>query len=407
MTHESAAVSRAPIQEPFLPFSAPSFGIEEKEEVIAALESDWITTGPRTKRFEDEFAAMVGSRHAVAVNSCTAALHLSLVALNIGPGDVVVTTPFTFCATANVVIHRGAYPAFVDVRPDTYNLDPSRLGDLLHRDCDWDGSRLTLRRTGGVVRAITVVHYGGQPCDLDEINALAQRYRLAVIEDAAHAAGATYKGRHVGTLGDAGCFSFYANKNMTTAEGGMLTTNHDNLAAQARSLSLHGISRDAWRRYAPDGSWQYDVVEPGYKYNLSDIASAIGLHQLHKLRGFIARRREIAARYAAGLAGLPVALPLVLPDREHAWHLFPLQCTSSRISRNQLIDELKRRNIGTSVHFIPLHLTSYYQRACGYRRGDFPVAERIFERILSLPLFPRMTDHDVERVIAALREILA
>jgi len=390
----------------YLPFSTPCFGLEEKEEVVGALESGWITTGPRTKRFEEEFAAMVGCKHAIAVNSCTAALHLALVALNIGRGDVVLTTPFTFCATANVVVHCGAVPVFVDIRPDTYNLSGERLREFVERACEWNGSHLTVRATGGRVRAITAVHYGGQPCDMDEINEIARDYGLTVIEDGAHAVGASYKGGNVGTLGEVSCFSFYANKNLTTAEGGMLTTNDDNVAARVRLMSLHGISRDAWNRYAQDGSWWYDVEAPGYKYNLTDIAAAIGLHQLRKLPGFIARRRAIADKYNAGLAGLPLILPTILPDRLHAWHLYPVQVTSARVTRNQVIEQLKLRNIGSSVHFIPLHLTSYYQRAFGYRPGDFPVAEKTYERILSLPLFPGMTDHDVDRVIEALHDIL-
>ncbi len=404
---ECSATLEGRDSQPYLPFSAPSFGPQEKAELIAALESDWVTTGPRTKRFEEEFAAMVGSQHAIAVNSCTAALHLAVRALNIGPGDVVITTPFTFCATANVVVHCGATPVFVDILPGTYNLDPSRLWEWAARGCHWNGSYLTVKGSGGRVRAVTAVDYAGQPCDMDEINEWAQHYHLAVIEDAAHAVGASYKGRSVGTLADLSCFSFYANKNMTTGEGGMLTTNHAGLAAQVRLLSLHGISRDAWKRYAQEGSWQYDVEQPGYKYNLTDLASAVGLHQLRKLPAFLARRRMIAAKYSSGLAGLPLILPSALSDRVHAWHLFPVQVTSSRISRNQLIKELKQRRIGTSVHFLPLHLTTYYQRAFGHKRGDFPVSEEVYDRILSLPLFPRMTDEDVDRVLAAMRDILA
>ena len=402
-----ATGSKAAELESYLPFSAPCFGPEEKAEVTAALESDWITTGPRTRRFEEEFARMVGSKHAIAVNSCTAALHLSLSALNIGQGDVVVTSPFTFCATANVVVHCGAVPVFVDIRPDTYNLDPNRLREFFEQDCEWNGCALNVRRTGGRVRAITAVHYAGQPCDMAEINELAKRYALAVIEDAAHATGAVYNGRKVGTLGNMSCFSFYANKNMTTAEGGMLTTDDDDLAGRARLMSLHGISRDAWKRYTQEGTWRYDVEHPGYKYNLTDIAAAIGLHQLRKLPGFLARRHLIAAQYLAGLQGLPLILPESLPDRQHAWHLFPVQVTSSGVSRDKVIEALSLRRIGTSVHFIPLHLTSYYQRAFGYQRGDFPVAERVFDRIVSLPLFPRMTQWDVQRVMEALHQVLS
>jgi dTDP-4-amino-4,6-dideoxygalactose transaminase len=396
-------------QQPYLPFAAPWFGPEEKEELLATLQSDWITTGPRTKQFEEAFAAYVGITEAVAVSSCTAALHLALTALNVGAGDAVITTPFTFAATANVIVHRGAFPVFVDIDPDTYNLDASRLQSALERECvyDVDNHSLVLKSNGRRVRAVIPVHYGGHPCDMNVIETLAAHFELAVIEDGAHAVGAQYRSRNVGTLGTMACFSFYANKNMTTAEGGMLTTNDSELANRVRMLSLHGISKDAWTRYSKEGSWQYDIIDAGFKYNMTDFASALGLHQLKKLDSFIARRAHLAELYYEALAGLDeLKLPTVSPGVKSAWHLYPIQITSPSVTRDDVVKELRKRNIGCSVHFIPLHLMSFYQRTFGYRRGDFPVAERVFDRILSLPFFPRMQDSDVERVATEVRSIV-
>lgn len=396
-------------EQPYLPFSAPWFGAEEKEELVATLESDWITTGPRTKQFEKAFAAYVGTTEAVAVNSCTAALHLGLASLGVGPRDAVITTPFTFAATANVIVHVGAFPAFVDIDPHTYNLDASKLQAFLERECVWQVSNrsLVLKSNGRRVKAVIPVHYGGHPCDMDAINRVAEHFGLAVIEDAAHAVGAQYRARKVGTLGSMSCFSFYANKNMTTAEGGMLTTSDTELASRVRVLSLHGITKDAWKRYSKEGSWQYDVVDAGFKYNMTDLASALGLHQLMKLDSFIARRTQLAELYNRTLAGVAgLKLPTVLPDVKSAWHLYPVQITSPSLARNDLMEKLRGRNIGCSVHFIPLHLTSFYQRTFAYREGEFPVAEQVFKRIVSLPLFPRMKDSDVLRVAGEVREIL-
>ena len=396
-------------QQPYLPFSAPWFGAEEKEELLATLESDWITTGPRTKQFERAFAAYVGTAEAVAVNSCTAALHLALATLEVGARDAVITTPFTFAATANVIVHVGAFPAFIDIDPHTYNLDASKLRAFLERECVYEAGNqsIVLKGNGRRVRAVIPVHYGGHPCDMDAINRVAAHFGLAVIDDAAHAIGAQYRARKVGTLGSMACFSFYATKNMTTAEGGMLTTNDPKLASRARMLSLHGISKDAWRRYSKEGSWQYDVIDAGFKYNMTDLASALGLHQLKKLDSFIARRTQLAQLYNETLAGVAeLKLPTVSPDVRSAWHLYPVQITSSSPTRNDFMDELRRRNIGCSVHFIPLHLTSFYQRTFAYRQGQFPVAEQVFKRIVSLPLFPRMKDNDVLRVAGEVREIL-
>jgi len=393
----------------FLPFSAPWFGDEEKNEVLQTLDSDWITTGPRTKAFEAQFADYIGSGEAVAVSSCTAALHLALAAIGVCPRDAVITSPLTFAATANVIVHQGAQPIFVDIDPDTYNLDPDRLLTFIQHQCRWDPRNRALwtKKTNKRVRAIIPVHYAGHPCDMDKINACAREYRMTVIEDAAHALGATYFGRKVGTLGDMACFSFYPTKNISTGEGGMLTTQDSKLAQRVRVLSLHGISRDAWKRYGPDGSWRYDILDAGFKYNMTDLASALGIHQLDKLPRFLQRRAEIARQYQSLLADLPLKRPTVLRQIESAWHLYPVQVRSSWISREQLIATLRAENIGTSVHFIPLHLMSYYQRRFGYREGDFPVAESVFNKIVSLPFFPRMTDSDVERVGLAMRKAFA
>jgi dTDP-4-amino-4,6-dideoxygalactose transaminase len=394
--------------DPFLPFSAPWFGPEEKEEILAVLDSDWITTGPRTRRFEQEFAAFLGAEDALAVNSCTAALHLALVSTGIGPGDAVITSPFTFAATANVICHAGARPVFVDIRPDTCNLDPINLDAFVRKSCQWDATRRELRlRDGGQrVRAVIAVHYGGQPCQMDELRATAGAYGLVLIEDAAHAAGAAYRGRTVGLLGDLACFSFYPTKTMSTGEGGMLVARDPEVLRRARSLSLHGMSRDAWKRFGKDGDWRYDVVEAGFKYNMTDLTAALGLHQLRKLPGFTQRRRELAARYHRELAGLPLQLPVVLPEAASAWHLYAIQVLHPRVSRDALIDRFKERNIGCSVHYLPLHLMSFYRRHIGSREGDHPHTEAVSRRILSLPFFPRMSDADVDRVIAALREVL-
>jgi len=393
----------------FLPFSAPWFGDEEKNEILQTLASDWITTGPRTKTFEAKFADYIGSGEAVAVNSCTAALHLALAAIGVSPRDAVITSPLTFAATANVIVHQGAQPIFIDIDPDTYNLDPHKLVTFVQQQCRWDPRNRALwtKKTNKRVRAIIPVHYGGHPCDMNRINDCAREFRMTVIEDAAHALGATYYGRKVGTLGDMACFSFYPTKNISTGEGGMLTTQDPELARRVRLLSLHGISRDAWKRYGPDGSWHYDILDAGFKYNMTDLSAALGIHQLEKLPRFLKRRGELAKQYENLLADLPLKRPTALANVESAWHLYPVQVQSSWMSREQLIARLRADNIGTSVHFIPLHLMSYYQRRFGYQMGDFPVAESVFNRIVSLPFFPRMTDSDIERVGFAMRKAFA
>lgn len=388
----AAAAERRP-RRTFLPFVQPSIGEDEIREVVDTLRSGWITTGPKTRAFEREFAAYLGAPGALALNSCTAGLHAALLAAGIGPGDEVITTPLTFAASVNVIEHVGARPVLVDVEPDTLNLDPRAL------------EAATTART----RAIVAVHYAGHPIDLDPVLEFAAARDLVVVEDAAHALPAAYKGRRIGSGDNPVSFSFYATKNLTTAEGGMLSGPAD-LVDRARVLSLHGMDRDAWRRYEKGGSWMYDVVLPGFKYNMTDIQASLGLWQLAKLEGFQVRRRQIVAAYQDAFAGLEaLELPVERPEVEHAWHLYVLRLRprALRIDRATFIEEMKARNIGTSVHFIPIHLFSYYREKYGYRPDDFPVAYSNYERMLSLPLSPQLTDQDVADVIEVVRDIIA
>jgi dTDP-4-amino-4,6-dideoxygalactose transaminase len=410
----------------FLPFSPPLIGEEEIAEVIDTLRSDWITTGPKVRRFEEEFAAFIGAPAALALNSCTAALHTALVALGIGPGDAVITTPMTFCSSVHVIEHVGARPILVDVEADTLNIDPARIEEAIEVE---DGRRKTEsgspssvpRSPSSRIKAILPVHLYGHPCDMDALTQIAQEHNLAIIEDAAHALPAKYKGQYIGgwkmedgnpnsefRIPKLTCFSFYATKNLTTAEGGMLTGSPE-FIEEARIWSLHGMSRDAWKRYSSEGSWYYEVVRPGFKYNMTDIQAAIGLHQLRKLPQFQARRREIVRRYNEAFSQFEeLQIPTERPEVEHAWHLYVLRLNVERlnVSRNQFIEELKARNIGTSVHFIPIHLHPYYRDKYGYQPKDFPVAYREYQRIISLPLYPRMSDRDVEDVIEAVVEVV-
>lgn len=376
----------------FLPFSPPYISREEIDEVVDTLSSDWITTGPKTKKFESEFATFIGAESALALNSCTAGLHLALVVLGIGSGDEVITTPMTFCSTVNVIEHVGAKPVLVDVEPDTLNISPSLI------------EKAITPRT----RAVMPVHYTGHPCEMDEIVNIAREHRLSVIEDAAHALPAQYKGKAVGTIGDLTAFSFYATKNLTTAEGGMLTGKQE-LIEKARALSLHGMNRDAWKRYDKGGSWYYEIDAPGFKYNMTDIQASIGLQQLKKLNGFQERRHEIVKRYNEAFSGCPcLEIPVNKPSVEHACHLYTLRLNleTLKINRDQFIEEMKERNIGTSVHFIPIHLHPYYGIKYGYRPEDFPVAYANFLRLISLPLYPRMSDQDVDDVIEVVLDVV-
>lgn len=385
-----------------VPFHRPLVEETDIEAVVACLRSGWLTTGPRVKEFEEKFAAYVGAPHAIAANSCTAAMHLALAALGLQPGEEVITSPITFVATCEAIQYVGARPVFVDVDPQTLNLNPDHLA-----------AALTAR-----TRAIMPVHIAGQPADMPRIMAFARRHDLKVVEDAAHATEAAIAapanghalgtGR-IGTISEATCFSFYATKNLTTAEGGMITCSDPELAQRIRRLALHGLSHDAWKRYTVSGSWYYQVIEQGYKYNLTDLAASLGLTQLAKIETMWQRRAAIAARYNQAFAEMPeLEVPAVPGDAKHAWHLYILRLRLDQlnINRNQFFDALREAGILCSVHFIPLHLMPYYRQKYHYREGDFPEAERQFKRIISLPLYPAMTDAQVERVIAAVQQVI-
>jgi dTDP-4-amino-4,6-dideoxygalactose transaminase len=376
----------------FLPFAPPMIGEEEIAEVIDTLRSGWITTGPKTKRFEEEFAHKVGASEALALSSGTAALHLGLLCLGIRPGDEVITSTLTFAATANVIEHVGARPILVDVEPDTLNLDPARVE-----------AAITSR-----TKVIVPVHYAGHPVDLDAIEALAEAHGLQLLDDAAHVPYARYKGRVIGSSGHLAAFSFQAVKNLTTAEGGMLTGPPE-LIEHARILALHGMSSDAWKRYAKGGSWAYEIVLPGFKYNMTDIQASLGLHQLARLPWVQERRREIVHAYQIAFSELEALEPPVSrPEVEHAWHLYVLRLRTkaSRLQRDVFVEELKARNIGTSVHYTPVHMHPYYREKYGYAPEDLPVSCDAFRRMISLPLSAKMTDADIADVIEAVRDIV-
>lgn len=376
----------------FVPFHQAAIDKDEIDAVFGVLKSGWLTTGAVTKEFEQAFARYTGATHALAVNSCTSALHLALLACGIGEGDEVILPTITFASTGEVIQYCKARPVLVDSAKDRFHVDPGQV------------ERAITPRT----KAVIPVHYAGYPCDMDPILDIARRYGIRVIEDAAHSFPSSYQGRMIGTLGDITCFSFYATKTITTGEGGMITTENQALAERMRIMSLHGISRDAWKRYTAEGTWRYDILEVGYKYNLTDLQSAIGLAQLGKAEELRLRRAAIAKRYTEELSSMEAyQCPPEPNDASHAWHLYVLRVNpdSLRIGRDQVIEELKSRGIGTSVHFIPLHLHSLYQKRHGYEQGQFLEAERHFERAISLPLFPDMTAAQVDRVLEALRSI--
>ena len=377
----------------FLPFSRPTISREAIEEVVACLQSGWITTGPRVKKFEEALAVYVGAPRVLALSSATAGLHLALAALSLEPGDEVITTPMTFAATLNTIVLAGGRPVLVDVEPATYNMDVNRLA-----------SAITTR-----TRAIIPVHFAGLPVDMDPLYALAEKHGLRVIEDAAHAIGTEYRGRRIGSFGDTQVFSFHPNKNITTGEGGAVSTRDAKLADSIALLRFHGMDREAWNRFGKTGSQHYEIVTPGFKYNMMDMQAALGLHQLPALEGFIGRRTEIARRYQALLADWPQwTLPgtPAYPHR-HAWHLFTplINPQAANMDRDAFMQGMKERNIGTGLHYRAVHLYPYYRDHFGFRRGDFPNAESISDRIVSLQLFPAMSDADQERVIMAMADM--
>ena len=379
------------MRDKFLSFSLPLIGDEEINEVVDALKSGWLTSGPRTRQFEQEFREKVGAPAALALNSCTAGLHIALKVLNVGPGDEVITTPMTFAASVNVIEHVGARPVLVDVEPDTLNIQPDAVEQAITP----------------ATKAIIAVHYAGHPVELNALRSIADEYGIHLIEDAAHAVGAFFEGHPIGSGSNLTAFSFYATKNLTTGEGGMLTGAID-LLDHARVMSLHGMNREAWSRYAAGGKWAYDIVEPGFKYNMTDIQSALGLTQLRRFERMQERRREIVETYNKAFGSLAAFLtPTTRAHVTNAWHLYVLRLRSSEltIERNQFIDEMTARNIGTSVHFIPIHLHSFYRNKYSLQPDDYPVAHAAYQQMVSLPLSPSMSDQDVADVVEAVLDI--
>jgi len=375
----------------YLNFSEPAIGQEEIDEVVRTLKSGWLTTGEKSKSFEEKFARYTGAPHAIALSSGTAALFLSLIVNSVQAGDEVITTPFTFISTANVIHHLGAKPVFADIDETTYNIDPDKIAHAI------------TKRT----KVILPVHYSGQACDMKSIMNIAEKHNLQVIEDAAHALGAEYYGKKVGSLGNLTCFSLFPTKNITTGEGGMIVLNDSEKAKRLTRLRLHGMSKDGWKRYSKEGSWYYEVHEAGYKFNLSDINAALGLVQLDKIENLNQKRKALVDYYLKNLSKIPGIKTLkIKPQMKSSWHIFPIWIDEKifGLDRNQFIKELWKRNIGTSVHFIPLHLQPFYQKTYHYKKGDFPVTEKVYEGIVSLPLFPDMKRGDVDDVVEAIKD---
>ena len=394
-TRETLAVEGgAPVRSSFLPYHQPLIDADDEGAVVETLRSGWLTTGPRTKGFEKDLAAYAGAAYCVGVNSCTAALHLALEAVGVGSGDEVITSPITFASTANVIVHRGARPVFVDVEPDTFNINPGGIE-----------AALTPR-----TKALIPVDFAGQPCDLDAIMGIGARYGLPVIEDAAHALGADYKGRRIGGIADMTCFSFYANKNITSGEGGALTTNRQEWADRITVMALHGLSRDAWKRYSAEGYRHWDIIAPGYKYNMFDVQAALVGSQFKKLEAFQVRRDALKARLDAGLKNIAeLAFPAERSWGRHAHHLYPIVARTEmlRADRDVIMNAIQGENIGIGVHFRAVHLHPFYVDTFGFRRGMFPNAEYYSDRAISLPIYPRMTDEDADDVVAAVRKVIS
>lgn len=377
----------------FLQFHKPFISEEEVDEIVDTVRSGWIGMGPKTIRFENNFTEYIGVNKSIAVSSWTAAGHLTLEAFGLKTGDEVIVPTMTFPATAEIVCYFGAKPVFVDVEEDTLNMSIEALEKAITPK----------------TKVVIPVHYAGQPCDLDEIHAIARKYNLKVLEDAAHALPAIYKGKKIGTISDVTCFSFYATKTLSTGEGGMICTNDEEIAERCTIMRLHGINRDAWKRHTESASWYYEVVAPGYKYNFTDLQASLGLPQLKKVEAMWESRKKIAAKYTEALKDLDTIQLLTLkPDRESSLHLFPIRLHLDRLNKNraQLINELRNLNIGVGVHFMPVHQHLYYNKTFNLRDEDYPVATAAFPRLISLPIYPGMKDENVDKVIDVLIDML-
>jgi len=392
--HKLALYGGKPVRDIFLPFSRPTFDREEEKEIIDTLHSGWVTKGPKTKLFEEKFKEFTGAKYAVAVSSCTAALHLSLMAIGIRPKDEIITTPFTFPSTANVIEYMGAKPVFVDIEEDTFNIAPKQIEKAITYN----------------TKAIILVHFAGHPCEMDKILYLAKKYNLFVIEDAAHALGSKYCGRKVGNIGDLTCFSFYPTKLITTGEGGMVTTDRREFARKIEILSSCGISSTAWRRSTDKIYKPWDTLFLGYKYNMSDLQASLGLVQLKKIEEFLRIRKRYVQMYNKVFSKFPeIITPIIRKGILSAYHLYviKLKIEDLTIKRNMLVDALRAENIGVGVHFKPLHLHSYYRKKYGFKKRDFPIAEDVFERVISLPLYSAMSEKDVKDVILAVKKVVS
>ena len=376
-----------------LPFHQASIGEEEVKEIIQTLNSGWLTTGQKTRLFEKTFADYIGCKHAIGLNSCTSGLHLSLVVSGVSSGDEVITSPITFPATTNVIVHQNAKPVFVDVEPETLNINCSEIESKINNK----------------TKAILPVHFGGHPCDMDTIISLAQKHNLTVIEDAAHALESKYHGNKIGAIGNFTAFSFYATKNITTGEGGMLTTNDDHYADKLRILSLHGISKNAWKRYGKEGFQHWELLMPGYKYNMFDVQASLGIHQIKKVESFLNRRVQIVKKYNDAFEKTE-EIQLLKPESniKHAHHLYVIviKTENLKVSRDKVLNEIQKRGIGVAVHFRSLHLQPFFKQNFNYKKGMFPQAEYLSDRVISLPLYPKMTDEDVSRVIETVLGVL-
>lgn len=395
----------------FLVFGAPDIREKEIEEVVKTLKSGWLSTGPKVTKFEEDFKNYIGSKHAIALNSCTAGLHLALEIAGIGEGDEVITTSLTFTSTVNVIIHQGATPIFVDVKRETGNIDPQRIEEFVKKNCEFNPKtgQLANRQTGQLVKAIIPVHLYGRPCKMDEIMKMAKENNLLVIEDAAHAVEARYGNKKIGNIGDFTTFSFYATKNVVTGEGGMITTNNDEWAKKLRVLRLHGLSKDAWKRYSQEGFTPYDILYPGYKYNMMDVQAALGIHQLKRVEKNLKIREKYFRMYNQSFSNIPeIETPIEEKNIRHARHLYTilLKLETLKCDRNQFAAALQAENIGIGIHFLALHLSSYYKKRFGYKRGDLPHVEYISDRTISLPLSTKLTEEDINNIIKAVKKVV-